>query len=601
MSINKDKLKQNSISYQDPNEPQSNRLLEFLKLNYPSSVKDGVPSINAIASILGLSVQNANLGYELNFTGKPIANALYNTISTKALHEARNTSENAPNQIIIGDNLDALKLLRPAYADKVKLIYIDPPYNTGGDGFIYPDDFRGDYRQILREVGLIEIDDDGNETESELIKSFKNLKGSKNHSGWLCFMLPRLKLARDLLRDDGVIFISIDDNEQANLKLLCDEIFGEENFVANFIWEKKFSPSNDAKFISFNHDYVLCYTKDINKLNINLLPRTDDMNARYKNPDNDPRGPWTSSDLSVKTYSAECDYPITTPSGRVVEPPAGRSWRLSKNTFLERLADGRIWFGVGGDGAPRIKRFLSEVQDGLKAVSILKHSEVGHNQEASKELVKIFDGHSTFDTPKPVRLLKHILKLATSPNSDDIILDFFAGSGTTAQAVIEQNREDGGNRKFILVQLDEKIDEKRSKAAYDFVKNELKADEPKISDITCERVRRVGGDFEVYELKEKAKIENKNGTLSLSASELSPKDRAKNMALFSGLELDVALKEIVKDELYLADDSYFLISANADTLLKIKSGKKVYLDGFYDFKLSDVLNLKQSNEIEFIF
>lgn len=367
--------------------------------------------------------------------------------------------ENADSQSILikGDNLNALKALQGEYAKKIKMVYIDPPYNTGKD-FLYKDKYRP--------------------------------KGDKEkHSSWLNFMYPRLSLARNLLKEDGVIFISIDDNEQAQLKLLCDEIFGEENFVATVIWEKKYSPQNDAKWLSDNHDFILIYARNKNIWRPLLLPRTEKMNNRYKNIDNDPRGAWKSSDCLVKTYMQTYDYPITTPSGRVVNPPKGRCWMTSSENFKKLVDDNRIWFGENGDNVPSLKRFLSEVKQGLTPLTIWKYTEVGHNQEAMREIASFFGGEKIFETPKPTNLIKHILKISTS-NSDDIILDFFAGSGTTAQAVMELNAEDGGNRQFILVQLPEAIDEKRSKTAYDFVKNTLGKDEPKISDITQERIIR---------------------------------------------------------------------------------------------------------------
>lgn len=602
MPINKNDLKQNNINYQDTNKPKQEKLLEFLRLNYPSTIKDETPNINEIARILGLANQNSNLGYELNFTGKPIANALYSTPTNKALslNKNKSTKVDAKDQIIIGDNLDALKLLSSAYYEKIKLIYIDPPYNTGNDGFIYPDDFRSDYKQILRDVGLIEIDEDGKEKESELIKSFKNITGSKSHSGWLSFMLPRLKLARDLLRDDGAIFISIDDNEQANLKILCDEIFGEENFIANFIWKKKGGASNTEKIIGCLTEYILCYAKNKKAgiLNYNKITR----NYKYK----DEISEYNLSSIEKTNLGAyerkTMLYPIIDPnSNKEYLPSKNKRWTISKETIQNLIKENKIYF----DEKKEKPFIIMRPSDYEKSENLFYNLllDFGSLATAKNILEKIFnkENREIFDTPKPVELIKHILQLCTSPNNNDIILDFFAGSGTTAQAVIEQNKEDGGNRKFILVQLDEKIDENKSKAAFDFCKNELHSQTPKISDITCERVRRIGGEFSIYKLKNKPNIKNENGTLSLNLSELSPLDRARNIALFVGISLDTKLFEVIKNELYLANDCYFLVCANSQALLKIQNGKKVYLDGFCDFSLSDVLNLKQSNEIEFIY
>jgi adenine-specific DNA-methyltransferase len=291
---------------------------------------------------------------------------------------------------------------------------------------------------------------------------------------------PRLWLSRNLLKDDGVIFVSIDDDEVANLRKVMDEIYGEENFVASVIWEKKFSPQNDAKWLSDNHDYILIYAKNKEIWRPNLLQRTEEQNGRYKNLDNDLRGVWTSSDLTVKRFTEKDIYEIITPSGKSIYPTKGRSWIVSKKRFKELEKDNRIWFGEDGNGVPRLKRFLSDVKNGITPLTLWKHAEVGHNQAAQQELKQLFDNESYFDTPKPVKLLKRILHLGSS--KDDIILDFFAGSGTTAHAVMDLNKEDGGNRKYILVQLPEATDAKSE--AY-------RAGYKKISDITKERVKRV--------------------------------------------------------------------------------------------------------------
>lgn len=418
--------------------------------------------------------------YGLGWRGKSDVFAKIQEKTVETLHVDRAHSvdwDTTSNMFIEGDNLAALKILHKSYYGKVKMIYIDPPYNTGND-FVYNDDFKQTRKSYEAEAGI--TDDEGNVTRDDGLRS--NTGGHK-HSNWLNMMYPRLFLARNLLRQDGVIFVSIDDNEVHNLRLMMNEIFGEENFVAQLIWERAFSPKNDAKFISNSHDYVLMYVRNINEFNIGRLDRTEEANARYSNPDDDPRGPWMSSDISVKTYSAVNDYPITTPSGRVIEPPASRCWRLSKKVFLERLHDNRIWFGPSGDGVPRIKRFLSELRsEGMTPTSLLFHKEVGHSQEGAKQVVELFDGKGYFDGPKPVRLIKRLLTIGNAKNND-IILDFFAGSGTTAHAISELNAEDGGNRKWICVQLGERTDEK-SEA--------FKAGYHTIADISRERIRRAG-------------------------------------------------------------------------------------------------------------
>lgn len=392
----------------------------------------------------------------------------------KGLHEENKDSE---NKIIRGDNLDALKALLPQYEGKVKCIYIDPPYNTGNEKWIYNDNVNDPkMKKWLGEVV-------GKEGED-----------LSRHDKWLCMMYPRLKLLQRLLADDGAIFISIDDNEQANLRLICDEIFGSNNFINNVIWQKKYSPQNDAKYFSDMHDFIIVYAKNKNNWDRNLLPRDDEQDKRYKNPDNDPRGVWKSSDLSVKTYSANYDYPITTPNGRLVNPPQGRCWRTSKENFEKLVEENRIWFGTNGDNVPSIKRFLSDVQNGKVPVTLWLRTEVGDNQEARQELKKIFsDAAFPFDTPKPPRLIERILQIATDKNS--IILDSFAGSGTTGQAVLNMNKADGGNRKFILVELE------------DYAES-----------ITAERIKRVikgyestdgiGGSFSFYDLGEPLLLEN---------------------------------------------------------------------------------------------
>lgn len=312
------------------------------------------------------------------------------------------------NQLIFGDNLLGLKALEKKYAEKVRCIYIDPPYNTKSCFAHYDDSFE--------------------------------------HSLWLDMMKERLKILQRLLRKDGTIWISIDDDECHYLKVLCDEIFGRKNFVANVIWEKKYSPQNDAKWLSDSHDHILVYAKNIDlkhwgweaKKGLNLLPRTEEMNERYKNPDHDPRGAWASDNLSVKTYSASCDYPIKTPSGKEMFPPDGRCWAVSKEKCKELIRDNRIWFGPNGSNTPRLKRFLSEVQDGSVCKTIWSRSEVGDNQEAKREVIA-FNSKDVFATPKPERLLQRIIYLATDPG--DIVLDCFAGSGTTGAVAHKMKRQ----------------------------------------------------------------------------------------------------------------------------------------------------------------
>lgn len=403
----------------------------------------------------------------------PISATLRPVISESVGKDGTEGGFDSENLYIEGDNLDVLKALQETYLNKVKMIYIDPPYNTGND-FVYEDDFAQSKDEYMENSA--QYDDERNRMVSN-----PESKG-RFHTDWLNMIYPRLKVAKDLLTDDGVIFISIDDNEQANLKKICDELFGEQNFVAQLIWERAFAPKNDAKFVSNSHDYVVMYARNISSFKIGRLPRTDEANARYSNPDNDPRGVWKSDDLTVKTYSESGDYPIQTPSGRIVEPTAGRCWSLSKKVFLERLHDNRIWFGENGNGVPRIKRFLSELKsNGMSPTSIMQFKDVGHSQEGTKEVAKLLDG-SFFSGPKPVRLMQRLLLLANLKD-DSIILDFFSGSGSLANAVIQGNVENNSHRKFIMVQIPEKTPE-NSEAR--------KAGFNTICDIGKERIRRAG-------------------------------------------------------------------------------------------------------------
>ena len=415
-------------------------------------------------------------GYGLNFLGKNYAKyvASLDTETILVPDEENNNKDeniNSENIYISGDNIDALKHLVKSYSGEIKCIYIDPPYNTGSDGFVYNDKFN---LGIDKLVEVLDI----NEEEAKRIYNMTNAK-SNSHSAWLTFMYPRLYLAKQLLSDDGAIFISIDDNEQGNLKLLCDSIFGEENLIGPFIWQRAFSPVNLNKYYSQNHDYIICYAKNIESLNWNGLKRTDEANSRYDNPDNDPRGVWTSGDFSVGPRIEEKVYPIKLPSGRTVLPPSGRCWRVTREKYNEMVSDNRVWFGEDGNGVPRQKRFLCDVKQSITPMTIWEYSEVGHSQSAKKDLNDLFDGLAIFDYPKSVELIKRIIGLVS--NDNDLILDFFSGSATTAHAVMKLNAEDNSNRKYIMVQLPELCDTKSE--AY---KNGYKT----IDEIGQERIRR---------------------------------------------------------------------------------------------------------------
>ena len=429
-----------------------------------------------LKQMLSPDVVDGDEAYEFTWVGKKAAIVEANKPIRKTLRPCKEESKDwdtTENLYIEGDNLEVLKLLQESYLGKVKMIYIDPPYNTGND-FIYADDFMRSQEEENEQMGM--YDEDKN-------RLFKNTDtNGRFHSDWCSMIYSRLLLARNLLTDDGVIFISIDDNEQENLKKCCDEVFGGQNFVAQLVWERAYAPKNDARFISNSHDYVLMYARNLANFVIGRLPRTEEANARYQNPDNDPRGVWKPSDLSVKTYNAACDYPITTPSGRVIEPPAGRCWSLSKNAFLERLQDNRIYFGADGNSVPCMKRFLTELKyDGMAPTSIMFYKDVGHSQEGAKEVTKLLDA-GAFDGPKPVRLLTRLLTLANLKD-DSIVLDFFSGSATTAHAVMQMNADKGSHIKYAMVQLPEMCDEEGT--AY-------KAGFSTICEIGKERIRRAG-------------------------------------------------------------------------------------------------------------
>ena len=479
-----DKLKMQSLDVVGSN-------IEKIQHLFPNCVterlgKDGKPELAIDFEKLQAELSNEIIGdgeerYQFTWPDKRAANRLANTPTTMTLRPCREESvdfDRTQNLYIEGDNLDVLKVLRETYLGKVKMIYIDPPYNTGND-FVYNDDFAQSRDAFEETSGL--FDEAGNQTIDPMQRNTES--NGRFHTDWLNMIYPRLKVSRDLLSDDGVIFISIDDNEVENLRKICDEIFGEHNFIAQLIWERAYSPKNDAKYVSNSHDYVLMYSREISNFIIGRLPRTDEANARYSNPDNDPRGVWKASDMSVKTYNAACDYPITTPSGQIVEPPAGRCWSLSKKAFLERLKDNRIWFGPEGKSVPAIKRFLNELKfDGMAPTSILFYKDVGHSQEGAQEVVSLFGDKGVFDGPKPVRLLLRLLTLANLKD-DSIILDFFSGSATTAHAVLKNNVEKFLSCRFIMVQLPEKIDPDS---------NTYKAGYKNICEIGEERIRLAG-------------------------------------------------------------------------------------------------------------
>lgn len=444
---------------QNPAEERRRELEALL----PEAFSEGRLDVQALKRALGEEiVVEGGERYRLDWAGKSDAYKVLQIPTTATLRPQRDKSINfdqAQHVFIEGENLEVLKVLQKAYFGKVKLIYIDPPYNTGNDSFIYPDRFQESKEDYLKRIN--ELADDGTLMREGFFRK-NNRESGHFHSNWLSMMLPRLYIARNLLREDGVVFVSCDDNEVHNLRCLMDEVFGQENFIATVIWQKVFSPKNSAKHFSEDHDYIVVYARQGETWRPALLPRTEEMEARYDNPDNDPRGPWTSGDLSARNYYGSGTYSITTPSGRVIEgPPPGTYWRVSKEKFLELDKDRRVWWGKDGDNMPRLKRFLTEVKQGRVPQTLWTYEDVGHTQEAKKELVSLVNfpnSEAVFDTPKPTRLIRQMLRLGTSSENDDLVMDFFGGSGTTLQAVLEQNAEDGGCRQCIVVQIPEKLD-----------------------------------------------------------------------------------------------------------------------------------------------
>ena len=474
-----DKLKMHSVNKVDENVAKIGKLFPNCvteRKNENGEVEYAVDFDMLRQELSSVVVEGNEERYQFTWPDKKKAVLAANAPISATLRPCREESvdfDTTQNLYIEGDNLDVLKLLQETYLGKIKMIYIDPPYNTGND-FVYNDDFAEDAEKYLSNSGQFDVQ--GN----QLVQNTEN--NGRFHTDWLNMIYSRIKLARDLLADDGVIFISIDDNEVENLRKAVDDIFGSGNFISSIIWEKKYAPANDAKWLSDNHDYILLYAKNKNLWHPQLLPRSEEMNGRYTNRDNDPRGVWKAADMTVKSYSSAYDYPITTPSGKIVHPAAGRCWNTSKENFEKLVSDNRIWFGEKGDNVPAVKKFLTEVKDGMVPMTIWKYSEVGHNQEGRQEVKKLFDGNGLFDGPKPVRLLSRILQIANL-GANAVILDFFSGSATTAHAVMQLNAEDGGHRKFIMVQLPEATDPKSE--AY-------KAGYKNICEIGKERIRRAG-------------------------------------------------------------------------------------------------------------
>lgn len=520
--------------------------------------------------------------YQFTWPDKRAASRLANEPVNLTLRPCREESvdfDTTQNLYIEGDNLDVLKILRETYLGRVKMIYIDPPYNTGND-FVYNDDFAQGREGFEQTNGA--FDADGNQMHDDPMQRNTEANG-RFHTDWLNMIYPRLKVTRDLLTENGVIFISIDDNEVENLRKVCDEIFGEHNFVSNLIWEKKFSPQNDDKYITSVHDHIVLYAKHKDNWRPKLQERTGEALAKFKNPDNDPRGVWTSGDMTSKTKAQGHSYAIISPAGKTFFPPQGRQWAPAYSTYEKLVAENRLWFGENGDNVPRIKQFLNEIQGGVVPTSILFRDIAGHNQEAKKELMSLVPNiGNSFETPKPSRLIMALQKLVKF-ESGDIILDFFSGSATTAHAVMKLNAEDGGKRKFIMVQLPEITDEKSEarKAGY-----------ANICEIGKERIRRAG-----KKIKEEAGLQGQDldtgfRVLKLDTSNMEDvfytpdkfdplmldglidnikADRSSEDLLFQvmlnlGIELSAKIerKEVAGKEVFSVDDDYLLACFDKD-------------------------------------
>lgn len=577
-----DKLKMHSINKVDENIAKIGALFPNClteRKNEDGEVELAIDFDMLKQELSSVVVEGNEERYQFTWPDKKKSILLANAPIAKTLRPCREESvdfDTTENLYIEGDNLDVLKLLQETYLGKIKMIYIDPPYNTGND-FVYNDDFAEDADTYLANSG--QYDAEGN----RLVQNTES--NGRFHTDWMNMLYPRLKLAKDLLSEDGVVVISIDDNELRGLRNLCDEIFGEVNFVANVVWQKIHSIKNDARYFSENHEYAVIYARNIDNIKVGLLPRTTEMNERYKNPDNDPRGPWQSGDLVASGERSNGHFIIRSPrTGKEFDVPQGKHWVYSQENLQKLVDDNQIWFGSDGNSFPRKKRFLSDVQDGRTPSTLWLAEEVGHNQSATREVKALFDDEKYFDFPKPIAYIKQFTQLLS--NKDCMILDFFSGSATTAHAVMQLNAEDGGNRKFIMVQLPEETDAKSE--AY-------KAGYKNICEIGKERIRRAG-----KKIKEESPLTTQNldtGFRVLKLDSSNMKDVYYTPADYEISMFDTLADNIKEDR--TPEDLLFQVMLDLGVLLSSKieeitiAGKKVFnvADGFlmacFDENVSD--------------
>ncbi len=564
-----DKLKMHTVNKADEN---------FAKLAelFPNAVTETIDENGEVVRAIDKDVLMQEINtkvvegkeerYQFTWPDKKKSVLLANAPISKTLRPCREESvdfDNTENLYIEGDNLEVLKLLQETYLGKIKMIYIDPPYNTGND-FVYEDDFAQSADEYMANSG--QYDEDGN----RLVKNLDS--NGRFHTDWLNMIYPRLKIAKDLLTEYGAIFISIDDNENENIKKICDEVFGSQNFIACVVWQRNYAPISLKKFFSESHEYAYIYSKNISSFSMNLLPRTEKQNKDYKNPDNDPRGVWKVGNLTVGPAVEKQVYEIIGPTGKKFLPPNGYCWRFTKEKFEQMRADNRIWFGADGSNSPVPKLFLTEVQDGVTPMTLWTFEEAGHNQIATREVRDIFDG-AVFTSPKPLKYITRYLQIGM--NKSDYVLDFFSGSATTAHAVMQLNANDGGNRKFIMVQLPESTDEKSE--AY-------KAGYKNICEIGKERIRRAG-----EEIKANTEITTKEldiGFRVLKCESSNMKDVYYNPSEYESNLFDTVTDNIKEDR--TAEDLLFQVMLDLGVLLSSKieesniANKKVFnvADGF---------------------